>query len=290
VSEQPRLINRYLIFPTSVIDRRSQRWRDLRRDHAVTDDSTRDGALYAESSHPVGRELYTYSDGASRFDPALARLLVHWYTTTGDHVIDPFAGGPTRGVTAAAMGRTYLGIDIRPDQIAAQPVTEGACWQVGDATRHEWGPADAVLTCPPYGPLERYSDDPRDLSTMAPAAFADALTESARRAAGALREDRFSLWVVGDYRHRDGSLASLIPAVVEGHRQAGCTWIDDLIVVDPVGAGRLRAKRPWVRGRLTLRTHQHVLVFVTGDRREAAWRIYDGMDVPAKKWKREGAR
>ena len=59
--------------------------------------------------------------------------------------------------------------------IAAEPLPE---WRVGDA--RDLGAiaadvaADLIFSCPPYWNLERYSDDPADLSTMDEASFFEA--------------------------------------------------------------------------------------------------------------------
>ncbi len=289
---QPRLISRYLKFPDSVIDRRSGAWKALRSRWSHLTDIGRDNVLYAPSHHEVGHQLNAYSGGASRFDPALAHLLVHWYSKPGDTVIDPFAGGPIRGMVATELERDYHGIDLNATQVAinqaAHPAHVGL-WAATNATA--WNPtaADLVLTCPPYGDLERYSDDPADLSTMEWSVFCAAVTEVAARTIAALRPDRYAVWVVSDIRDRHGQLRDLPGHVVHAHQAAGAIWLDDLIVIDPIGAGRLRAKRPFIRSRKTLRTHQRVLVFCTGSPREAAWRIYDHADLPEKTWHRGDA-
>lgn len=291
---QPRLVDRYLKFPDSVIDRRSGAWRQLRSKWSHLTDHGRDGVLYPPSTHDVGHRLHTYSAGASRFDPALAHLLIHWYTRPGDTVIDPFAGGPIRGAVTRALDRSYVGIDLSPGQVAANRAAHphlADIWATGDAATWHPPPADMVLTCPPYGDLERYSDDPRDLSTMRWGQFTEALTGIVTRTVAALRPDRFAAWVVSDIRDRRGGLRDLPGEIARAHQEAGATWLDDLAVIDPIGSGRLRAKRPFVRGRKTLRSHQRVLVFCAGDAREAAWRVYDQADIPEKAWYRtEGAQ
>lgn len=261
------------------------RWRDLRAQWDTPTDG-RDHLLYPESDHPVGQALAAQSGGTSRFDPALADLLTHWYTRPGATIVDPFAGGPVRGVVATTMGRAYHGVDIDPRIVAHnRAVSSAPVWEVGDAAAWQPPPADAVITCPPYGPLERYTDDPRDLSTMSWEAFESALTSVVCRAVGSLHPDRYSVWVVSDIRHpRTGELRDLPGIVTRAHQAAGALWVDDLIIVDPIGANRLRAKRPFIRSRITLRTHQRVLVFATGDRQRAAWRIYDHADLPGRDW------
>lgn len=57
--------------------------------------------------------------GTSIFDPVLCELVYRWFTPAGGHILDPFAGGSVRGIVAAKLGRSYTGIDLRPEQVAA---------------------------------------------------------------------------------------------------------------------------------------------------------------------------
>src|SRR5262249_25656604 len=78
--------------------------------------------------------------GPSIFDPVLCELVYRWFCPLGGTVLDPFAGGSVRGIVASKLGRPYVGVDLRPEQIAAnreqaaricdhpQPV-----WHVGDS-------------------------------------------------------------------------------------------------------------------------------------------------------------
>jgi len=60
--------------------------------------------------------------GTSVFDPVLCELAYRWFTPPGGLVLDPFAGGSVRGVTAAILGRHYVGIDLSGEQIEANRV------------------------------------------------------------------------------------------------------------------------------------------------------------------------
>src|SRR3990167_7795898 len=113
--------------------------------------------------------------GTSVFDPVLCELAYRWFAPPGGMVVDPFAGGSVRGIVAGLMGNGYLGIDLRHEQIQANVAQRDAIcpeadcsWLTGDSMdmMGQAPPADFIFTCPPYGDLERYSDDPRDLSTM----------------------------------------------------------------------------------------------------------------------------
>ena len=59
------------------------------------------------------------STGTSVFDPVLTELLVRWFCPAGGRVIDPFAGGSVRGIVSAWLGRSYVGVDLRGEQVEA---------------------------------------------------------------------------------------------------------------------------------------------------------------------------
>jgi hypothetical protein len=66
----------------------------------------------------VGGDLPA-STGTSIFDPVLCEIAYRWFAPMSGVVLDPFAGGSVRGIVAAALGREYIGIDLRPEQIEA---------------------------------------------------------------------------------------------------------------------------------------------------------------------------
>src|SRR5690606_12273168 len=124
-----------------------------------------------------------------------------------------------RGIVASRLGRRYVGIELRPEQVAANraqldlagdPTPE---WRQGDAREIARLAADVaadlVFSCPPYWNLERYSDDPADLSNMGEEAFFAAQAAIIRDAIAKLREDRFAVWVVGDVRDERGFYVNL---------------------------------------------------------------------------------
>lgn len=67
--------------------------------------------------YPV--EQLQKAGGTSIFDPVLCELAYRWFSPPGGAVLDPFAGGSVRGIVAAALGRRYTGIELRPEQVAA---------------------------------------------------------------------------------------------------------------------------------------------------------------------------
>ncbi len=57
--------------------------------------------------------------GTSIFDPVLCELAYRWYCPVGGAILDPFAGGSVRGIVAGMLGRQYVGVDLRAEQVEA---------------------------------------------------------------------------------------------------------------------------------------------------------------------------
>lgn len=221
--------------------------------------------------------------GTSIFDPVLCELLVRWFTPPGGRILDPFAGGSVRGIVSAALGRSYTGIDLSARQIAANieqwadigPRLPAGCpapkWIVGDAVDSQTvapGSYDAILTCPPYADLERYSDDPRDLSTMSYPMFLTAYRTAIKRAAEMLKRDRFACIVVGEVRDPDGYCRGFVADTVAAFRDAGIRLYNEAVLIVPAGTAPVRAKQ-FAASRKLVRVHQSVLIFVKGDPKAA---------------------
>lgn len=269
--DQPRIVGHYIQPPFSVLNRRERAWQQRRAEwRAVIPD---DAIGRTATSTPTSGVM-AIGDGISRFDPVVAELFYRWWTVPGDIVYDPFCGGPTRGAVAHMMGRPYIGVDVRPEQITANRATfDGPTWRVGDARDSLDEPVDAILTCPPYVGLERYSDLPSDLSTLTWDSFAPAMRDAIRAATSALREDRFAGFVVGDVRDSDGGYVGLPDLVRDSLVGAGLSVVATVVLVDPIGTRRLVGWKNLAAGRIVQRVHQELIVAVKGDRKAAATRI-----------------
>jgi hypothetical protein len=218
--------------------------------------------------------------GTSIFDPVLCELVYRWFAPPGGSILDPFAGGSVRGVVAAVLGYAYTGIELRPEQIAANreqaariTTDDPPTWIEGDsrdAATLAPGPHDLVFSCPPYADLERYSDDPRDLSTMDYGAFLDAYRAIIAAAVGTLRTNRFAVFVVGDVRDKRGFYRNLPAATIDAFQAAGATLYNEAILVTAVGSLPIRVGKQFEGGRKLGKTHQNVLVFYKGDPKRIA--------------------
>lgn len=226
--------------------------------------------------------------GTSIFDPVLCETQYLWFTATGDSIIDPFAGGSVRGIVAVAMGRHYTGVDLRQEQVDADIANAEICtgerptWICGDSRNIRSiapGEYDFLFTCPPYGNLEIYSDDPADLSNMDEDGFDIAYCEILSNAVAMLKQDRFACVVVGNYRDKKGYLHDLVGLTVRAMESAGCRYYNDFVFVTPCGSLPIRAGKAFQASRKMGRTHQYCLCFVKGDPKKAAERLGD-VEIP----------
>ncbi len=219
------------------------------------------------------------ASGTSIFDPVICELAYRWFCPAGGTILDPFAGGSVRGIVAAQLGYRYYGIELRPEQVAAnRQQVDAICpesppvYAVGDS-RVELAntpQADFLFSCPPYGDLEVYSDIPADLSAMPWNAFVDAYRAIIAKACERLKLNRFAAWCIGDFRGPDGCYRNFVGLTVEAFGAAGLRLYNEAILITAVGSLPIRVGKQFAGGRKLGKTHQNVLVFVKGDWKKAA--------------------
>lgn len=174
-------------------------------------------------------------------------------------------------------------VGIRRSATAAATTDQGhnptPYWIVGESTEElaklDADAYDFMIGCPPYYDLEVYSDDPRDMSNMAPADFDRAMIANIKAAAERLKPDSYAAFIVGAVRNNRGHLMDMRSLMVRAAGEAGLTFHNDAILVTSVGTAAVRAGRGFTSTRVLARTHQDVLVFLKGDRKRAAERSSD---------------
>lgn len=214
--------------------------------------------------------------GTSIFDPVLCEIIYRWFCPKGGMVLDPFAGGSVRGIVAAVLGLDYIGIDLQPGQIKAnEQQAQAICkkkkprWLQGDSRYLETlikDPVDLIFSCPPYFDLERYSEDPADLSNAPDYnAFIGDYFLICRQACALLKENRFACFVVGDIRDKQGFYRGFVGDTVRAFEQADMKFYNDAVLITALGSLPIRAGYPFSQFRKLGKTHQNVLVFYKGD-------------------------
>jgi len=217
----------------------------------------------------------------SVFDPVLCELMYKWFSSPGADILDPFAGGSVRGIVASVLGRNYTGIDLAADQIKENKKQAKAVlkenipnWIVGDSTnvldladKKEY---DMVFTCPPYGFLEVYSDDPSDLSNMKTEDFNKVYSDIINKSCSLLKENRFAGIVIGEYRDKKThGYVDFVGTTVQAFKDAGLEYYNEFVLINVPGSAPLRAGSYFDKGRKVAKTHQNVLIFVKGDYKKA---------------------
>jgi hypothetical protein len=219
--------------------------------------------------------------GTSIFDPVLCEIAYRWFCPPEGIVLDPFAGGSVRGLVASRLGRHYVGIDLREEQLAenrkqAHTIARPSAmpeWITGDS-RHVLKllggrSIDFLFSCPPYSDLEVYSDDPQDLSTLDYRKFRKDYAAIIKACCGLLKPNRFACFIVGDLRDRKGMYRGFPWHTVEAFQLAGLHLYNEAVLVTAVGSLPIRVTKQFQSMRKLGKTHQNVLVFVKGDPRKA---------------------
>ena len=223
--------------------------------------------------------------GTSIFDPVLCEIAYRWFSPAGGIILDPFAGGSVRGIVAAKLGRQYIGVELREEQVSANRAQANEicadeelppAWICGDSMNIDRlcadVDADMVFSCPPYADLEVYSDNPADLSTMRYEDFRAAYFEIIGKACARLKPDSFACFVVGEVRDKRGNYYNFVGDTVEAFKAAGLSFYNEAILLTAVGSLPIRAGKQFSVSRKLGKTHQNILVFVKGDGKRAAHR------------------
>lgn len=288
------LAETFLVPPLSILDKRQGYWvergRRWKASHDFDTDASRANVETWGSSKSRSDATRKHAEmtaqNVSMFDPVLAEVLLTWFSAPDDLVVDPFAGGSVRGIVSGELGRRYLGVDLREEQVEQnrealrEELAERVRWIAGDGAEEigklEEESADFSLACPPYFNLEKYSDDPRDLSAMKWDGFLEVYRAAIAATVRALKPNTFAAWVVGEVRSTRGSrgeYVGFVPETIRAFVDAGAPLYNELILVEPGGTKGMRAARPMLASRKVVKSHQNVLVFVKGDPKAAAQRL-----------------
>ena len=243
--------------------------------------------------------------GTSIFDPVLAECAIRWFaprprepivnSDTEDDaaapppppppvvLLDPFAGGSTRGVVAAKLGLMYIGIDLSSRQVDANRVQAatlcGDCkhqplWFCGDgedcakyfaeALKTRGLPpdtlADLVLSCPPFWSLERYKGPvDTDLSEMSYENFEAKYARILSNATALLKSQHCCVMVVGNVRTPSGELKDLHSLTKKALSDAGCALYSDAVLKTSYASACLRAGRQMASASKLVSCHQNVV-------------------------------
>lgn len=209
-----------------------------------------------------GRDIRDKTVHPATFPISLAKKVIELFTHEGQLVLDPFVGSGTTLLAAQDTNRNAVGFDLQEDyiELCEQRLThktsfgDTAQLAVQDDARAvppylEPGTVSLILTSPPYanllnrkrknksrrnrkngqlGVVEQYSQDPRDLGTMALNDYAQAVEEIFGQLLPLLRPKAHCVVNVPDMWWEDERVTIHI-AIVEALRNAGYEFRNTVI-------------------------------------------------------------
>lgn len=270
------LVDDFIIMPQSIFDTRQGIWQNRKRewlDLGIKSEVGREGNLtFAKSMNTASLS------GTSIFDPVLCEIGYTWFTPhEGSKIIDPFAGGSVRGIVAERLGHEYTGIDLREEQIDANfdnareigidlDKVNWICDDSKNVDRYiQDESADLIFACPPYFDLEVYSDNENDISNMGYDEFCEIYSDILKKFAKKLKNNRFAIVTISDVRDKKGFYRDLTGVTKRAFESAGVMFYNDIVLINVLGSGAMRARKQMNSSRKVIRSHQSVLVFFKGD-------------------------
>lgn len=273
------LSDKYIVPPLSVFDTRQKYWTQrlkywdkigLYSDNGRYNVLTNSSNVKPQSSTGFS----TIAPTTSKFSPVLCEVIYKWFCPHNAKILDPFAGGVTRGGVASIMGFDYHGFDISQNQITSNV---RLCESMGltanyyldtskNAEKYFEKEFDLLFSCPPYYNLEKYTDNPDDLSNLATYNdFLKEYTEIIKICAALLKNNRFAVFVVGDIRSKQGDYCNFISDTINAFAQCGLKLYNNIILLEQVGTRAMTCERPFLTNRKVSKVHQNVLVMYKGD-------------------------
>jgi DNA modification methylase len=273
-----------MIKPFSILDTRSKEWQERKRWWINTYNIQSE--LGRENTESKSR--FWEDNTVSIFDATLCEKMYEWFCPKEGRILDPFAGGSVRGIVASEMGYIYNGIDLSDEQIEAnKKQSSKPVWITGDS---EWvidsiydNTQDFVFTCPPYYDLEKYTDNPADLSNMDEDSFDKKYYSIVKKSAAKLKDNRFFAIVVSEVREQSttgnykiGKYKGLVWKTIRACEEAGLHFYNDMILFNSQHQASRVVDTYFERNRKIASVHQNILVFVKGNPDIATENIVNG--------------
>jgi len=296
VDKKYELRDKYVEPPFSVLDTRQGSWMTRRNKWKSLGLESELGREIIGGNHFSGgfnEELYHGKEikndttrrilevgGHSIFDPVLCELMIRWFTPhERSLILDPFAGGSVRGIVATTLGHLYDGLELRAEQVESnrnqaerifkEHGIERPNWITGDSNQTLDGLLlksnvqeryDFMLSCPPYGDLEIYSELPEDISNMPYEQFLEVYRSIIYKSCKLLKVGALACFVVGEFRDKKGNYRGFVPDTIKAFVDAGMKYYNEMILLNVVGSASMRAETT-MKNKKIVKIHQNVLVF-----------------------------
>ena len=204
----------------------------------------------------------------SEFHAGLCENIVHYWSMVGDTIVDPFAGRLTRAFVSQSLGRNYYGYDVSSETVdrvrhELNRHKLGATIYEEDGREMKSTPnesANLVMTCPPYGDIERYESAEGQLSDLRKYEdFCERIQVCGNNIERVLKPGGFAVWVCGDWR-RDGEYKPFHSDTINMFTKSGLKLHDIIVMKNDTIFAALQAGK-CASKRYTAKVHEFVLVF-----------------------------
>jgi len=202
----------------------------------------------------------------SVFNPHLVQMIISAYCPLNARIYDAFGGGGTRGYVSTKMGHKYTGIEIRKeevDRLKEQMKKWNIHFEILNEDSSKYKPNkmfNFAFTCPPYYDLEIYSNLDGDLSnSYSYGNYLDKLKMVLRNIYDVLEENSFAIFVVGDFRNKEGFLEHLNGDLVRIASYVGFKLWDEIIWMGASNVALTRCGKFEVN-RKSVRMHEYIII------------------------------
>lgn len=210
---------------------------------------------------------YLAGYGMSEFNSGLCEFILKYWSMKNAIVVDPFAGRATRAVISSKLGRRYYGYEISPKthdrsiehykKLGVSPILylNDGC-QLKE-TDNDF--AHLVMTCPPYGSIEKYESVPNQLSDMSYEDFLLNIHTCAENIKRVLMPGGFCCWVCANWRDVKG-FRQFTTDSINIFKSVGLVPHDEVILKNNSPFASLQAYKCACK-RISSKVHETLLVF-----------------------------
>jgi DNA modification methylase len=229
-----------------------------------------DGAYFEQLPEEKRRSddaEYLAGYGMSEFNSGLCEFILKYWSMKNSIVVDPFAGRATRAVISSKMGRRYYGYEISPktynrslEHYKKLNVTPTLYLDDGcqlKNTKDDF--AHLVMTCPPYGSLEKYESIEGQLSDLNYDSFINHISICASNIKRVLMPGGFCCWVCANWRDSEG-FKQFTNDSINIFSSFGLIPHDEVILKNNSPFASLQAYKCACK-RITSKVHETLLVF-----------------------------
>lgn len=276
-----KLEDKFIVPPFSILNTREGYWQDRKKhwNSLIGDNGeSRDDIESKVNANVSNWDNKPYKGGVIRensisiLDPVLAEIINKWFGLEKSKTFDCFAGDSVFGYVSSYLGNDFTGIELRQEQVDINNErvkgfhAKYICEDGRNVLKHiHEDSQDLLFSCPPYFDLEIYSDLPNDASNQKEYNdFLKIIDTAFSNSIKCLKENRFAVIVCGDVRDKKGNYYRFPDHIKDIFEKNGMPLYNELILVQSVGNGALRANR-YMGSRKVVKMHEQVLVFFKGD-------------------------